>query len=164
MIEVPLMLMLAYAFFNGAGPLYASGQSNEFPFSPSTEPGYLSGFLYLATVVTLAALVFVVSAFFRRVLAGRWRLLLVGNVIAALGVGLGVGGDVFLNQVWSWTNASSGGMSFASPTAAGVFSGILVSLAAGSAAALLPSVVVFQLRRQLPAAAPSSMEMGGATY
>jgi hypothetical protein len=147
LVEIPGILLAAYIFVAAAGTQYTySGPDTS--GSTDTQPLYLSLFLYLAALASLAALVVIVVALLQRPQAKRLRLLIQGNVLAAIFLGIGTTGGIFITNVWNWTNNSNSGDGYSSaPTANGVITQLILAIAAGAATAIFPVIAVFLLRR-----------------
>ena len=152
-IEIPLLLLLAYGFVTALGSQSYAVQPAIYPpiqtYVNNGVPGYLAAWLILATVLVLVALIVVAVALFQRVPVRKIRLLMLGNFVAAGAAGLGVAGATFLHSVWTWNTvpAAPYAIGSSSPTVSGVFAQLLLSLAGGAGASLLPFLVVFIMYR-----------------
>jgi phosphoglycerol transferase MdoB-like AlkP superfamily enzyme len=148
LIEIPGILLAAYIFIYAAGSQVTYTGPDAVTNSLNNQPLYLSLFLYLATLASIVALVIIVMAFFQNVANPKLRFLVLGNELAALFLGIGTAGAIFLNSVWAWTRDSTYGGGYSSaPTANAVITQLLLSVASGAAVAILPAIVVFLLRR-----------------
>ena len=155
-IEVPLLLLLAYGFVVELGSTSYAVQPAIYPPTTPTVvtdsvPGYLAAWLIVATVAVLLALVLIGAALLQRLPARKIRRLTVANICTAAAAGLGVTGATFLHAVWTWNTTPQSSFaplgSAPGPTASTVVSQLLLSLAAGAGAALLPCLVVFIMYR-----------------
>ena len=155
-IEVPLLLLLAYLFAYQTGAPYTIPSSDQFGGSTSIfgpdPPIYLSAFLWIATVAAVAAAV-IIGLAFRQTRIARLRLLILGNMVAALAAGAGVLGDLFLRSVWTWTTTDGSQGPTISPTPNGVIAEVILAAGVAIAASVLPLAIGLLLRRHGPAAA-----------
>jgi hypothetical protein len=148
LIEIPGILLAAYIFVAAAGPQYNYSGPDASSNAGNTQPFYLSLFLYLPALASIVALVVIVVAFFQTIQAKKLRLLVLGNALSAAFLGVGTAGGIFLTSVWDWTNPANSGDGYSSaPTANGVITQLILSIAGGAAVAVVPAIVVFLLRR-----------------
>ena len=158
-VEAPLLLLLTALYVSEAGPADV-GTPADIYAAYDTPPWYLTAFLYVAALAGIVCCGLLVAALIRKAVL-RAAALKRANLATAVAAAVGVAGDILLNDIWRWTrgappNPYGGDVYSSAPTLNGVIEGVLLAVAAGALAAVVPVVVLFLLdRHAAPETAPS---------